>query len=360
MLHAGLEGAVGFELKPDQDSGWLPVGGWFTAFVQLAQKVHAAQLSGLGLSRILLSVPQSDMVSLGLAAGFSRASYLAGQDQAIEIELGEIKVGDTLQVRSAWQTSAKLIRAPEDLVGEVASIDDSSSDSVTLRLTFRTGGQKPVKILRRMCPTGQKDPAKHLRIYRVPAFAPQRPAKTKREFPYRDLKKEGTQAWLKKWERWDYQIDPTVAIFGSPTKVNSYGAPEFIDHELHMTLLEVEGDSLLNVARVDSLDTDLRPHLINVMGQLSSFPKKGTHAFELLKQFPFVCLDGNATMVSLSDRPVLDEKCVIGLWETSKPNLQELALTSFLEEATRFKLLENFEQLLDWKPPAGVQCWGWN
>lgn len=351
---------MGFELRLDEEVGWLPVGGWFTAFVQLAQELHSSQAGDLALRRILLSVPQGDMVSLGLAIGFSRASYLAGLDQAIEIELEDIKVGDTLQVRSAWQTPAKLIRAPEDLVGEVASIDDSSRDSVTLRLTFRTGGQKTVRLLRHMCPIGQKDPGKHLRIYRVPAFAPQRPAKTKREFPYRDPKKEGTQVWIKKWERWDYQIDPTLAIFGSPTKVNDYGRPEFIDHELHKTLLEVEGDSLLNVARVDSMETDLRPHLINVVGQLSSFPKKGSHSFELLQQFPFVCLDGNAAMVSLSDRPILDEKCVIGLWETSRPNLQELALTSFLEEATRFKLLENLEQLLGWKAPPGVQCWGWN
>jgi hypothetical protein len=356
----GLGGEVGFELRLDADSDWMPVGPWFSAFVQLSQRLHSAQLSGLALSRVLVSVPQSDMVSLGLATGFSRASYLAGQDRATEIELEDIKVGDTLQVRSAWQAPAKLIRAPEDLVGEVASIDTSRSDSVTLRLTFRTGGQKLVRILRHLCPTGQKDPGKHLRIFRVPAFAPQRPGKTKKEFPYRDLKKEETQAWLKKWEKWDYQIDPTLAIFGSPTKVNNYGSPEFIDHELHQTLLRVDSDSLMNVARVDSMDIDLKPHLINIMGQLSSFPKKGTHAFEMLQEFPFVCLDGNAAMVYLSDRPILDKKCVIGLWETSKPNLQELALTTFLEEATRFKFLANLEQLLDWKAPPGVQCWGWS
>jgi hypothetical protein len=351
---------MGFDLKLAENSDWLPVGSWFTAFVQLAQKLHSAQLSGFALSRILLSVPQSEMISLGLATGFSRASYLAGQDQTAEIELRDIRVGDVLQVRSAWQSPAKSIRAPEDLVGTVSFIDDSSKDFVTLRLTFRTGGQRPIRILRSLCPTGPKEPGKHLRIFRVPAFAPQRPGKTKRDFPYRDLRKEETHRWLRKWEKWDYQIDPTLAIFGSPTKVNNYGTPEFIDSELHKTLLEVESDSLLNVARVDSLDADLRPHLINVMGQLSSFPKKGTHTFELLEEFPFVCLDGNAAMVSLSDRSILDEKCVIGLWETSKPNLQELALTSFLAEATRFKPLNNLEQLIDWEAPPGVQCWGWS
>ena len=81
MWHAGPGGAMGFELRLNEEVGWLPVGGWFTAFVQLAQELHSSQARDLALRRILLSVPQSDMVSLGLAIGFSRASYLAGQDQ---------------------------------------------------------------------------------------------------------------------------------------------------------------------------------------------------------------------------------------------------------------------------------------
>lgn len=350
---------MGFEIRLAEDSEWLAVGSWFASFVELAQKLHAAQLSGLALRRVLLAVPQSDMVSLGLATGFSRASYLARCNQAIEIEVDDVQIGDTLQVRSAWQVTTEQIRAPEDLVGTVLTLDNSKEDSLSLTLSFKTGGQKPVRILRRLCPPGMKNPVKHLRIFRVPAYAPQRPGKTKREFSYRDVRKEETLRWLSKWERWEYQIDPTLAIFGSPTKVNNYGTPQFIDHELHEYLLEVESDSLLNVARIDSMDNDLKPHLINIIGQLSSFPKKGTPSFELLQEFPFVCLDGNAAMVSLSDRPILEDRCVIGLWETARPNLQELALTSFLEEATRFSSIQNLESILDWKAPAGVQCWGW-
>ena len=350
---------MGFELQLEEDSLWLPVGSWFIAFVDLAQKLHSAQQAGLSMRRILLSVPQSDMISLGLATGFSRASYLSNESLEMEVELEEIEIGDFLQVRSAWQSTPQSIRPPEDLVGVVSYIDNSDEDFLNLRLVFSSGGQKPVRIRRSLCPTGQKQPDKHIRIFRVPEFTPQRPGKTKRDFPYRDPRKEETQLWLKKWERWDYQIDPTLAIFGSTTKVNNYGTSRFRDKELHHVLLELDSDSLLNAARVDLIDADSRPHLINVMGQLSSFPKRGTRTHELLEKFPFVCLDGNAALVSLSDRPNLDEKCVLGLWETSKPNLQELALTSFLTDATRYKPVENLEQLLNWQAPAGVQCWGW-
>lgn len=349
---------MGFELQLEDDAPWLSVGGWFAGFVQLAQKLHAANAAGQGVRRVLIAVPQSEMVSLGLATGFSRASFLSGRNGADPIELDDITVGDVIQVRSSWQETPPTLRAPEDRVGYVVSRDDLSKSEVRVTLRFRDSRQLPVSITRARCPIGEKDPAKHIRVFRVPDFLPKRSG-TKREFPYRDIKKDHGQRWISKWETWEYQVDPTLAIFGSPTKVKNYGSPMFRDPQLHQMLLEIEHDSLLNVARVDYLDADQKPHLVNVIGQISAFPKKGTQLFDLVSAFPFVCLDGNAAMVSLSDRPLLDDKCVIGLWETSKPNLQDQALTTFLSSATRYSAIDDLERMIDWQAPPGVQCWGW-
>jgi hypothetical protein len=351
---------MAFEIRLAESQPWLGIGDWFDSFIDLGHKLHRAQTDGMVIRRVLLSVPQSEMVSLALAIGFSRATYLAEKNHAVEVELDDIQVGDLIQLRSVWQQEKGNIKAPANIVGQIVAIDKPNDDGVLLTFAFNsTGLKEPRKIMRLQCPSGEKDPIRHIRLYKVPAGTPQRPGKVPREFKKEKMQNSALQSWVRKWENWEYQIFPTLAIFGSPTKLNDYGKPQFKDHELHEMLLKIDHDSFLNAARLDSLSLDTKPHFVNVIDQISNFPKKGSPAFESFSNFPFVCLDGNAALVGLSDKILLDDKCVIGLWETSKPNLQEMALETFLARATHFRAIDNFEAQIDWVAPAGIQCWGW-
>lgn len=352
---------MNFQIQPSEQSDWLNVGSWFDSFIDLGQKLHTAKRQGAGYKRVLLSVPQSEMISLAIAIGFSRSTYLAEGNLAEELEIDEVSEGDLIQLRSTWIQTPGKIEAPANIVGLVHSIDRSSPNEIVIRFSFNsTGLQEPRKIMRFKCPTGKKDPLQHIRLYRVPLGTPQRPGKTPREFERTKTTSEELQNWVNKWENWEYQIDPTLLVFGSPTKLQDYGRPNFRDNDLHKTLLQIDHDKMLNVARLDSLSNDLKPHFVNAIEQTSNFPKKGSPTFDSLLQFPFVCLDGNAAVASLSDKNVLDDKCVIGLWETSKPNLQDLALNNFVANATRYKPIDNFEGQIPWTPPVGVQAWGWH
>jgi hypothetical protein len=354
-------GELTFQIQISEESDWLEVGPWFAALVSLGECIHSASDSGEKYRRILVSVPQADMASLALAIGFSRSAFLAQTNQAVEIELSDLQIGDVIQLRSLWSQSPHKLTAPKNIVGTVQSLDKSHPEHVFVTFQFDTGANpQRFKVLRRLCPTGSKDPLKHIRLFKLKEGVPQRAGKEPREFKSYPTSKEHFSAWIDRWENWEYQVDPTLLIFGSPTKIAEYGKPNFADSDLHRVFLGIESDSILNVARLDSLSSDQKPHFVNAVEQISRFPKKGRPAFKSLEAFPFVCLEGNAAIVALSDRPVLQEKCVIGLWETAKPNLQELALSSFLETSTRFKSIEDFSERLGWSEPAGVQCWGWS
>ena len=352
---------MGYQVKNASDDEWHELGEWFYSFFDLAEKLYQAKKFGHYYKRILIALPKSDLVSPALALGFSRAAYRFGDELAKNLELGDVKVGDLIQIRSAWFPQHGFATIPNTVVGNVVSITETP-ETRKFELSFVPGKSNAQRSIRFLdSPVGEKSPEKHIRIYDVPRGTPRR----------EELAGKGVQLEIRKiplpvsfsqkqtWERWEHQISPTLAVFGQTTSMEECGKLEFRDPEIHGGVLTLDKDSIYNAARLDSLTNDKKAHFVNVIEQISSFPIRNTPTAETLSQFPFVCLDGNAALVNLADEAILRDKLVIGLWETGSQANQEAALTTFLETATRFKQVTNLEEQLNWKPPTGVQCWGW-
>lgn len=352
---------MSYSIQTRDDADWGTVGPWFESFIELGQKLHEAKSQGKVFRRVLIAAPQSEMVSLALAIGFSRSAFLLGVNRAEPVELDEVVLGDLIQIRGSWDQKPGQMISPINVVGRVESLDKPDHKSVNIRIRYNHDTTlEDRKIMKFRCPSGEKDPLKHVRIFRVPEGTPERPGKTPREFENKTAGASDLKLLVKTWEAWEYQVEPALAIFGAKSKIIEYGKANFEDEELHKQMLRIGNDSLLNAARLDSLTVDVRPHFVNAIEQVAAFPKKGTSSYTSLSLFPFVCLDGNAALVALSDRKLLDGKCVIGIWETGKPNLQELALSEFVQSAARFNAVDNLPEFLNWAPPSGVHCWGWS
>jgi hypothetical protein len=78
-----------------------------------------------------------------------------------------------------------------------------------------------------------------------------------------------------------------------------------------------------------------------------------------MKRFQFICLDGNDAILNLAEKGVFQERTVIGLWEATGNQHQDIALRTFAKSASRNTLVPDFAQALGWQAPAGVQIWGW-
>lgn len=202
-------------------------------------------------------------------------------------------------------------------------------------------------------PAGEKAPPNNFRLFRVPVGTPQR--NRNGESLYAKVDKE----LASRWEGWDYQIDPTLAIFGQTTRIKDYSRMDFRD-SFNSSLLSVDQLKLLDAARLDNLSNDMHPHFVNAIEQISKFPKPGSPQASTLERFPFVCLDGNVALMNLADEPQLRNKLVIGLWEAGVSALQEYSLEVFMRDAHNYREVKDFESVLGWNSPTGVQCWGWN
>jgi hypothetical protein len=360
---------LNFYAKSHIDDEWLLLGEWFTSFIDLGRKIYAAHSTGLALRKVLLSVPVSDMVSLAMSIGFSRAAYESGKNSAERVEFSALKTGTNVQMRSIWVQKDGLVTPPANFVGELVSIESgaSSAEKTTLNFRFNNGSSAKRDVFPVSIKVGETSPTKAIRFFEVEAGVPHKSGDSNtsaRKIRDRKIKRpnfnqEQIEAWFKRFEGWEYQISPTLAVFGPATDIREYGSLLFRDVELHGSVLNIEHDEILDVARLDNLSNDQHPHFVNVIDQVASFPEPGTPARAALDMFPFVCLDGNGAIASLSQKTILREKCVIALWETSKPNLQNVAIETFLETASQYKRISDFEASLNWKPPVGVQCWGW-
>jgi hypothetical protein len=360
---------MNFYAKTYIQDEWMPLGEWFTSFIDLGRKIYAEQASGKGLKKILLSVPVSDMVSLAMAIGFSRAAYASGQNRAERVELSALKVGQNVQMRAIWDQKDGLVTPPPNFVGQLVGIEPGANPNDKTALTFKFNNGLTVKrdIVPSTSRPGESSPTKAIRFFEVPSGVPHKSGDSntsvrkirERKITRPDLKQDQIEAWFKRFEGWEHQICPTLAVFGPASDIREYGRLLFRDVELHDTVLNIDHDEILDVARLDNLSNDQHPHFVNVIDQVASFPEAGSAARAALEMFPFVCLDGNIAMASLAQKTVLRDKCLIALWETSKPNLQNVAIETFLETASQHKRLSDFETTIGWTPPLGVQIWAW-
>lgn len=363
-------GTMKFFAKGSVDGDWLPLGSWFTTFIDLGEKIHSARHSGLDVRKILISVPVSDMISLALAIGFSRAAYVSQVSKASRVDLTDLKVGKTVQLRSVWNEKDGKVTPPANFVGVLEAVERTSNaeSPVTLRFGFNNGTFLNRNISPRSAPPGMSSPKDFIRFFEVPENMPHKRGDSDlsvrrvrtRKISRPKLKQDEVRRWFMRFEEWEYQVNPTLAVFGPATDIREYGQLLFRDEDLHGSILNIDHDEILDAARLDNLSNDEKPHFVNVIDQVARFPEPGTAQRATFEMFPFVCLDGNTAISSLSQKGILRSKCVIALMETSKPNLQNIALETFLETASQHTSIDDFEKQLGWQAPPGIQCWGWS
>ena len=345
-----------YVLKLDIDSEWGQFGSWFESFVDLGYKLYNARKMGHIYKNVAIGVPKSPFVGLAMAIGFSRAAYIEGTDFSKEVTFDEVKVGDLIAFRGAWsQPLPNVSRLPRSSVGVVSEIRAGSGHLAELVFEYDTSSIKETKGFNRAL--ASNDRTQLPRLFSVPIGTPQRPEMTRRS---REVPNETPRSRENKefFESWDYQVCPTLLIFGPTGRLEDYKRPVVRDEDVHSKLM-IDSDSLFNLARLDRLSNDVSPHFVNAVEQISQYPPIGTPAYESMKRFPFICLDGNDAILNLAEKNVFLDKTLIGLWEATGNQHQDIALRTFAKASSRNTPVPDFAQALGWQPPAGVQIWGW-
>ncbi len=343
-------------VKLDKDAEWGRFDPWFDSFVDLGFKLYNARKMGHVYKKVAIGVPKSPFVALAMAIGFSRAAYKEGTDFSKEVSLDDVKVGEVIAFRGAWsQPEPGVSRLPRSSVGLVSAIKSGSGNLTEIHFTFDTGAVAEKRNFNKAL--SADDRTKLPRLFSVPLGTPQRPEQTRKS---REVVDDSPRTRENKefFESWDYQICPTLVIFGPTGRLDDYKKPLVRDEEIHGKLM-IESDSLFNLARLDRLSNDVNPHFVNAVEQISQFPTNGSPAFESLKRFPFVCLDGNDAILNLSEKRIFQDKTLIALWEATGNQHQDVALRTFAKAASQNTPVPDFAGALGWTPPAGVQIWGW-
>jgi hypothetical protein len=346
-----------YSVKLDETSGWDSFGPWFESFVDLATKLYIARKMGHRYSKILIGVPKSEFVALALSIGFSRSAFLQGDNFAEPVLPEDISLGDVIELRSGWDKNpdSRDDRLPKCTVGRISEITKENEYFWKFTFDFASNFSSEPRRFKRARTTGNMHSTDLNRLFKVPKGTPERPDFSKKRREVSGTRSKETRMY---WEGWDYQINPALVIFGATGRLEDYKKPQMKDEELHPKL-EIESDSLFNVARLDNLTNDVNPHFINAVEQISKFPEKGSATYETFERFPFACLDGNQALLLLSEEPAFDKKCLIGIWEMSGHHHQSESARSFAKVASTFTQIENFSKDIGWNPPPGIQIWGW-
>lgn len=320
---------------------------WFKELMVFGIKLGSMTTPNSKLSHLLIAVPRAEPAAFALGAGFSIATFLKGSTQAEEVDLEDLSVGELVQMRTAWsfQNKAHMWLSPKNTVGHLVELVASPDGSRrTIRLETDGFTTKPTPIMSHRSPRGQKLPDEHIRFFKVPEGTPRRVSESPLEI-------EMSKIDFSKWESWEYQISPTLAVFGNSTTIAEVSKLKMMSSSLVPNLPDIPNASLWSISRFDQLANDVRPHFVNSYDQIGSYPLSGTREYRTLQRFPFVCFSGNAAIRNLIDEDGLNGKTVIGLWEQGNGTLQDESLSLFKGEADTGIPLENLEEYLGFSIP---------
>lgn len=340
---------------PKNSNNEWDVPDWFKELIVFGIKLGSMTTPNSKLSHLLMAVPRAEPAAFALGAGFSIATFLKGSTQAEEVDLEDLSVGELVQMRTAWSFQNKTHKwlSPKNTVGHLAELVTSPDGSRrTIRLETDGFTTKPTPIMSHRSPRGRKLPDEHIRFFRVPEGTPRRVAESPLEIEMSDVD-------FSKWEGWEYQINPTLAVFGNSTTIAEVSKLMVRPSSLLPSLPEIPDETLWSIARFDQLANDVRPHFVNSYDQIGSYPLSGTREYRTLQRFPFVCFSGNAAIRNLVDEDGLNGKTVIGLWEQGNGTLQDESLSMFKGEADTGSPIENLEKYLGFTIPSLFPMAAW-
>lgn len=311
---------------------WTESGAWFKSFVELGVTLaRKSESPTFDVSRLLILAPKREYVSAAIAFGFSVEKFLSNKSIAREIsvsELASLQPGQILRLE--WPTYIRDVafesHSTQEIGGQVVHFArvrvQQSFNKLDLRRVTR------ISILPDGFPQG------HHPLTENPEGPPLSPRRT----------------------LWEGQASPSLAIFGDVGHFQEQISSQ-IRYEAFSGVLGIDTMTLGHASRVDFITNNFA-HFINLFEQVSAFPRAESWAFKVFELCDWVLLDGNNATSKLSAKEALINKKVISLVEIGVPRSQGKALDAFLSELNDFRAIDASLQL-NWKPPAGVQLWGW-
>jgi hypothetical protein len=322
---------VQFELQEEPPLGnWSSAGGWFTSFVGLGIYLgRFTDSNSSKISRILLSVPRKEFVSTAIALGLSIHKFKSKASI-----LKEIRESDLLELPQASKLRLVLKYGHLDVM-----FHKYFPDGKYLRCTV--GGLHK----------SRNQLTSHIqRIYLLPGSHPEGDYSMSRE-EYENLEKND-ERYI-----WRTQSAPSAAIFGEvdnfKLQASAHMKNDFISKMFGMETIALE-----EAARIDSVSGHSKSSLINGYGGTSEFLKFPIAEGSIVDLFEWIILDGNNAINRLSATENLLDKSVISILELGVPRSQGKAIDTFTSELNRYNSID-VTSLLGWKPPVGVNVWGW-
>lgn len=321
-----------FEIQEEPPLGdWSSVGIWFTSFTGLGILLGRLTDSDSSTSsRILLSVPRKDYVSTAIALGMSIHKFRSKTSI-----LRRIEVSDLLELPSTSKLRLVLKHGHLDVM-----FHEVLQDGQSIRCTIGGPYQPRTQL------------TSHIReIYLLPGSYPEG------DYSISPQEYEGIEKSDEK-EIWRSQSSPGVAVFG---EIENFmlQASAHIKNDSLSRILGKETVTLEEAARLDLYSGHSRAGLINTYGGTSEFSKILNEEHSMVNLFDWIVLDGNNAINRLCAAEKLIDKSVLSILELGVPRSQGKALDTYTAELNRYNSID-ITSLLGWKPPTGVNIWGWS
>lgn len=321
-----------FEIQEEPPLGdWSSVGNWFNSFAALGILLGRFTDSGSStISRVLLSVPRKDYVSTAIALGMS-IHKLRSKTSILK----KIYETDLMQLPSTSKLRLVLKYGHLDVM-----FHELLQDGKSIRYTIGGLHKSRWKL------------TSHIReMYLLPSSYPEGDfAISPQEYERLDKSEER--------EIWRNQGAPGVAIFGEIENYKIQASAQ-VKNDLFSTMLGRDTLTLEEAARLDLISGHSRSSLVNVYGGTSEFSKIPIEEHSLVDLFDWIILDGNNAINRLCAAEKLMDKQVLSILELGVPRSQGKAIDAFTSELNRYNSID-VTSLLGWKPPAGVNVWGWS
>ena len=323
-----------FELQEDPTLGdWSFAESWFTSFVGLGIYLGRFTDSKTSkLSRVLLSVPRKEFVSTAIALGMSIHKFTSKTSL-----LKEISESDLLELPS-FSKLRLVLSSPGHL-------------DVMFHKYFPDANVKFMRCTIGGLHKSRNQSTSHIReMYLLPSSYPEGDYSLSQE-EYESLDKSD------EIEIWRTQGAPGIAIFGEIENFKSQASAQ-MRKDMISKMLGKETITLEEAARLDTLSGHSKSSLINAYGGTSEFLKLPIADHSILDLFDWIILDGNNAINRLCATENLLDKSVLSILELGVPRSQGKAIDTFTSELNRYNSID-VTRLLGWKPPTGVNIWGW-
>ena len=294
---------------------------WFRALVEFGVHLDAIGMVGASVKALLI-VPTNDFVSTAIAAGMSKAAFLAGSTETISISRSEL--------RHLEPGSRLLVRHPAG--SRVVEFQKVSEDGKTLHSSgsrFDISRAVSFELVEQSTPLGDY---------------------IDREFD--GLPSPGDKAK----PGWENQQRPTLTIFGSKVQIEAALEEMTSDDDLQR-ITGKDHVSLWEASRLDWLYSDSYAHSINAFCQTDMFPNQDEAEFAFVERCRWVLLDGNSAISKTASREQLRRKNVLAVLSLGNHREQPQAISQFQAEANYGSQIQ-FPELSQFVPEGCyLSCW---